>query len=309
MPWETERHCNGIYPEWGVWDYGDKLLQSFVHDHILVYPIDRTKFPESKDRITQFLESDSHNQVVLFNFIDPNEVPYIHSDRVHILDSSIVCFWEYFLSHMVRDFGVTDPNYVNDFLCYQRKPNHHRPRVYDALKDLNGIVTIGTKEFEINSDITLTTLDKDYKPETDNFKRKYNVYNDIDTLGNIDVWNDSFLIIVSETSDYPNGDFTSEKTFKPMMGRRPFVTLGASDTYYKNLRDKGYYTFENDFPKYNHDQVEDYAVELAEYLSTMDQRSYYMSNKHKFDHNYENLRSAIHRNTQSLRKYLLQLTA
>ncbi len=320
MPWETERHCYDIYLEWGVWDYSDKLLQSFVHDNILLYPLQLTSFPEGQNRVTQFLDSDPKNQVVLFSFIDVSiDVKRYHHDRVHVLDTgvNIVSFWEYFLSHMITDFGVTEPNYVNDFLCYQRKPNHHRPQVYDALKDRNGVVTIGTQEFAINSNLTWATIDKDYNPNISNpgdiFKVEpefnFKVYNDITTLGNIDVWNDSFLIIVSETFGDPTGYFYSEKTFKPMMGKRPFITLGANDGYYQGLRDKGYHTFENDFPRYYQRQVDEYAVELADYLITMDQRSYYQDNKQKFDDNYENLKSAIDRNTQSLRNYLSQLIA
>lgn len=315
MPWETERHCYEIYPEWGVWDYSDKLLQSFVHDNILVYPLQLTSSQEGQDRVTQFLDSDPNNQVVLFYFIDVSINPkHYNQDRVHILDTSIVSFWEYFLSHMVSD-GVTEPNYVYDFLCYMRKPNHHRPKVYEALKDLNGIVTIGTQEFDVNSDIRWSTIDKDFdngnpgqifkiEPEF-NFK----VYNDIDTLGNIDVWNDSFLIIVSETFGDPTDFFITEKTYKPMLGKRPFITLGANDAYYRTLRLKGYHTFENDFPRHNQKPADDYAIELADYLQNMDQRSYYQDNKQKFDHNYENLKSAIDRNTQSLRNYLSQLIA
>lgn len=302
MPWETERHCYGLNPEWPIWDISDKLLQSFVHDNILLLPLEK-----ADRRVAEFIQSDSRNHVVLYNFIDSHS-SYDCTDRVHVLDTSIVSFWEYFLSHKVTDLGVTEPNYVNDFLCYQRKPNHHRPKVYDALKDRNGVVTIGTREFDFNSDITCSTDMSDIDYEHGNPNPPI-VRTDIDTLGNIDVWNDSFLIMVSESNGNPNGSFLSEKTFKPMMGKRPFITLGANDVYYEDLRRKGYHTFENDFPRYSHGLVEDYATELADYLTTMDQRSYYQDNKQKFNDNYENLKSAIDRNTQSLRNYLSQLIA
>jgi len=322
MPWESERHCYSLNPEWEIWDLSDKLISSFSHHNVLVFPLERFKLSEGRIQVATFLESDPLNHVVLFNFIDACDYFNITDDvyipdtgksvnidlaRIHILENTIVNFSEYWLSHQITNLGVTEPNYVNDFLCYQRKTNHHRPEVYDALKDRNGIVTLGTVEFEFNSAMECRGM-SDIAYERDTGHSGAKVKTDMATLGNIDVWNDSFLIITSETMPYPkgDGDFISEKTFKPMMGKRPFITLGANHLYYEDLRSKGYYTFENDFPKWKRGPVEDHAVELADFLSAMDQRSYYMDNKQKFDHNYENLRSSIDRNIKNFKEYLLQ---
>ena len=119
---------------------------------------------------------------------------------------------------------------------------------------------------------------------------------------------------MSETQSTPmadghSGGFVSEKTFKPIMGKRPFITLGASDRYYKYLNDLGYYTFETDFPydlSYRHNPVE-HAKKLAEFLQGFDKETYYYDNKHKFDHNYEHLCKAKDRVPQNYKKFIQSL--
>ena len=312
MPWQTERYCHGLNPEWGIWDYSDQILSSYVDDRVLVIPLEVSK--NNPTWVSDFLDSNPDHKVVLFSMSDPAFIE-VFDDRVIAMEGDVLPFWEFFCSHYAPDVIAPDPTFELDFLCYQRKPNHYRPDVYQALSDQNGIVTLGIHEFDFNKEITTCSTnmsDVDYTNQ--NYLKAPKVKNDLDTLGNPDIWSKCFLNIVSETQSDPladghTGGFVSEKTFKPIMGKRPFITLGAGDRYYKYLNDLGYYTFESDFPRkssnnFNH---ADHAKKLADFLQGFDKESYYYDNKHKFDHNYEHLCKAKDRVLQNYKKFIQSL--
>ena len=289
MPWISERNYLGLISDWGVWDYSDEILTAFVPDNVLILPNEEAKI--NPQTVTDFLKISDDNLVVIFSHIDPSDCRKIakefDNNKVFWSDSKVVCYWEFYSSHNASKIDYREPKFELDFLCYQRKPNHHRPRVYDLLKDRNGIVTLGTMEFDINKDITCSPnmTDVDYIHGNGGPITK----TDIDTLGHPGTWDRCFLNIVSESEAHPSDTFISEKTFKPIMGRRPFVTIGATSEYYKTLHDKGYVTFEKDFPDVSDPEK---VVELADFLESFDKESYYKANAEKFEHNYRNLCNA-----------------
>jgi hypothetical protein len=59
-------------------------------------------------------------------------------------------------------------------------------------------------------------------------------------LGDINIWNQSFLNVVTETVD--NSFWLSEKTFKPIIGKRPFVILNEKSL--AGLKEVGFKTFD-----------------------------------------------------------------
>ena len=301
MPWISERNCLGLKSDWGIWDFSDKLITAHLPDNILILPNEVAS--KDPDIVWDFLDT-SDNKVVIFSHIDPSDcratTKGFNHNNVFWLDCSIVCFWEYYTSHNITK--VSPPILDLDFLCYQRKPNHHRPLVYDILKDRNGIVTLGTMAFDINKDITCSSniTDVDYLNGNGGPITK----NDVDTLGDMKTWDRCFLNIVSETRSSPNDRFYSEKTFKPMMGKRPFVTLGATSSYYKALHDKGYVTFEKDFPDVSDPRD---LTKLADFLETFDKQAYYQDNLDKFEHNYQNLCRAKERLMKDQKNFITSI--
>jgi len=302
MPWISERNYLGLRPDWGIWDYSDKILTALVPDNILIVPNEEAN--NNPNTVWNFIDASDNNKVVIFSHIDPANCKRVaenfNLDRVFWLDCSVVCFWEYYTSHNITQ--VSPPKLDLDFLCYQRKPNNHRPIVYDILKNRNGIVTLGTMEFDINKDITCSPnmTDVDYLSGRGGPITK----TDIDTLGHPETWDRCFLNIVSETDAYPTGKFISEKTFKPFMGKRPFVTIGAHPSYYKALQDKGYVTFEKDFPEVSDPRQVD---KLADFLEGFDKQAYYQDNLDKFEHNYQNLCSAKERVIEDQKKFIMSI--
>lgn len=145
------------------------------------------------------------------------------------------------------------------FLLYQRKPRRHRVEltnllIKQGLKD-HGIVTLGSNknsgydwsEGEVGPVLTIEDYPTDYKHngQHDDFD---GVPNDLVTLGRLDIWQHHFLNIVSETeynSWHPR--FITEKTWKPILGLRPFVIHGQTSIY-AWLRNNGFRTFNHYWP-------------------------------------------------------------
>jgi len=74
--------------------------------------------------------------------------------------------------------------------------------------------------------------------------------NDIYSLGDPDIWSKIFINVIVETTKHTNV-FLSEKTWKPIIGLRPFLILG-DDQLYPKLKELGYDTFDDIFGTWWH---------------------------------------------------------
>lgn len=151
---------------------------------------------------------------------------------------------EWFIGHNLRQrIDVNDlilsesPEYL--YLAYNRKPRIHRIQLVTELIN-NELLDRGWVTFEKghypeidvrteNTDQTLHSADVRFsRPE------------DILSLGNLEIWKNSYLIIASET-DHADPWQLSEKTWKPIFGLRPFLINGGQEVY-KILERLGLYT-------------------------------------------------------------------
>lgn len=149
---------------------------------------------------------------------------------------------------------------INDvYICYNRKPKPHRIKLVEGLiaNDLTryGTITLGADDVDydvtegMETDIVMTI--KDDTPDQYTQDGKFKIMNnfggvpyDLLSLGKLDIWQGHFLNVVSETICQPwEPTFVTEKTFKPIIGLRPFVINGQPDTY-SWLRKRGFKTFE-----------------------------------------------------------------
>jgi hypothetical protein len=144
-----------------------------------------------------------------------------------------------FFDHRYIDLPVFDKVYM----CLNRKPHNHREYLVNELRSTNildrGLVSFGdqlTIEENLNELVTLgEQAVHGHMP----------IKNDIVTLGDIRNWSRCFINIVSETTVHTDL-FISEKTWKPIIGMRPFMILG--DQYiYQQLKDLGFDTFDDIF--------------------------------------------------------------
>jgi len=151
--------------------------------------------------------------------------------------------------------------YDKDYLCYQRKPRAWRVDFTELVRqnDLlsTGVITLGAKsendwdwsEGRTWEPITLDESHAPYKDDGQNNPEHYGgIPNDLATVGNLDVWNKCFLYVSSETVFDPSEPlFANERIWKPMIGLRPFVIQGNTDTY-KWLEGHGFRTFNKFWP-------------------------------------------------------------
>ena len=80
--------------------------------------------------------------------------------------------------------------------------------------------------------------------------------NDIISLGEPQYWNKHFCTVVTESVMHSDV-FISEKTFKPLIGLRPFIIIGDRHLY-KKLKEWKFDTFEDLFPNIHLDEPDKY---------------------------------------------------
>lgn len=152
--------------------------------------------------------------------------------------------------------------FTNTYLCYNRKPSGHRIKLqYEFMQ--NNLLDEGVFTMGLQNKVYETWEER--PPHYRNFSENgygmqslmsgddetYGIPADAFSLGNLDIWKKSFLCIVTETLGDQRDEhyipLLTEKTYKPIIGMRPFMVVGETTTHAK-LRELGFYTFEADFP-------------------------------------------------------------
>lgn len=160
---------------------------------------------------------------------------------------------DYFAKFMDRFYQMPDCDLLDEsmidtaYMCLNRKPHPHRLRLYQGLVNAgildSGFVSMGGIP-------PMRLLDNDV--EGQNFApnggiEQYGIGNDIASLGNINRWQRHFVNIVTETIwDIDACNFLSEKTFKPILGLRPFL-IYAPNGGIGCLKSRGIEPYVNDF--------------------------------------------------------------
>jgi len=164
------------------------------------------------------------------------------------------CFWllatdKYFLNYTPEDVKPT--TFENNFLCYQRKVYDERELMYQILKYRKGIVTLSGEDFkDINNNLP-----------------KHTGYNEVGF------------------GEKEKGNFLSEKTFKPIIGMRPFLIYGHPRST-AALKEMGFETFDEDFgytPTNSHIKNAIQIGKIVDDLGNLD--SFYQKLLPKIEHN------------------------
>ncbi len=271
--------------------------------------------------IDTWLQQDERNKVIIIALFDPDwcylNTKYSNHPRVIKLIPNDYVFWlgntnKHFIKYTKED--VCPKNFSNKFLCYQRKAYSPRIDLYNKLKDKTGIITLGSIQYEFNNinDIPYHSGFKDIGWVTKVFNENLNRYeyhtppdilednktcvipNDIYSLGNLHIWNTSFLNIVSETIIGPtfnqNELFLSEKPFKPILGMRPFIMYGHPNNIAK-IKELGFETFDEDFGYIMGDNYESQVQAISEVVDNIDNPELlYKKLLPKITHNFENFK-------------------
>lgn len=181
------------------------------------------------------------------------------NSKLEFNTGAVACLQE-FPDYQLQEIQPTEFNYV--YMCYNRKPKPHRIRLVNEIFKNNlqncGILTLGANDvdYDVTEGMPLTHVLKiQDDPRTYTKQGKYNLYQnfggvpyDLLSLGRLDLWQQHFLNVVSETEfrEWDNR-FVTEKTWKPVIGMRPFVINGQVKIY-QWLRDNGFKTFNHYFP-------------------------------------------------------------
>ena len=300
---------HGFPPEWGTSRLEKKILTSFLrreqYDLVVnatwgmldcLHPV--TSKTSNKFEITRDL-IDNHGvkNMLFFNFVDPlydeslwypilqhcaNKIGRQNVKTLGFIDTNkfrqdfSFQFWAVFNSLEFKVYfeeELMPEEFKNLYLCYNRKPTFHRKWLFEQFEKnkllSKGIFTLGNE----NPDkVMIFRHDTKTVPFiNDNVHGNYNIPNDTLSLGPIDDWRQSFLIIVTETDHNRSTavPFLSEKIWKPLIGLRPFLVLGDKGTI-RTLRDLGFETF-NDFFGIGHDDagVDEITRAIKNYAGNM----------------------------------------
>ncbi len=183
---------------------------------------------------------------------------------------------QFFPTYKENNILMKTPKFL--FLNYNRKPREHRCKFIKQLDNKKltqyGLVTLGNDR---NLGETIEDIGKDNQWWPDD----YGIPHDIHSLGRLGIWQNHFLNIVSET-DFEDflWTFITEKTWKPIIGLRPFV-LNGQQIIYKYLRKNGFKTFNH---YWNHIDLEECGIDdihhnickVVKFLSTQDVKEMYV---------------------------------
>tara|TARA_Y100000996_G_scaffold334698_1_gene271131 strand:+ start:8583 stop:9626 length:1044 start_codon:yes stop_codon:yes gene_type:complete len=169
-------------------------------------------------------------------------------------------FWISFIHRHIDTFFdecyTEVPNIKKHFMCLNHQPHWHRRYFLNYLHETgrfsDGIISAVKHHEEYKFDTPLIL--KENRPpnimENSNEWERVNdthLANDIISLGDPNYWNSHFCTIITESVMHSDV-FLSEKTFKPIIGLRPFIIIGDEGVYDK-LQEMGFDTFEDLFPK------------------------------------------------------------
>ena len=280
--------------------------------------------PTKEQSIIATLEQTPEIQnVLIYNFTDEFGVGGMPAlDKIYSLANTVMVgnvhpwlprtqyfpYW-YLMSKMF--FNVTiEPRFdqcEHVYLCYNRKPHGHRIRMLELFykhKLLDkGVFTMGYDtdnarrlpadfvEIQEKGYLTFDGNSADVDTSTNKMSAdnpQYKIVADAFTLGNIDIWQKSFLNIVNETEcniPWQATPFVTEKTFKPIAGKRPFIING--DQGINDLvKQMGFETFED---MVTLDSLTDFIKETTPDQCLMLYKKY----EDKIEHNYHHFHNYI----------------
>ena len=184
------------------------------------------------------LRTDAHK------IIQDNSISQIHIGNSR--GQYYFSYWvEFIRQHPTYFFDLQytkTPDIKKLYLCLNRKLHPFR---IEFLKELEpilefGIISRGSEGFD-----NILYNPKNIDIHEGEFKITSLTVNDIFSLGDSNIWNQFFINVVTESCKHTDV-FLSEKTWKPIIGLRPFLILG-DDNLYNQLHDSGFDTFDDIF--------------------------------------------------------------
>ena len=238
--------------------------------------------------ISAEIQDASPDFIICTDLVDP-AIPQVHeiiqdSGIPHLFignaDQYRLDFWAMVCDLNFQSYTNTELRLRHDakkFICLNRKPHAHRRvimRYLDQVKD-QGYLTSGMDPDLVDADVG-----------------DYAICNDVYSLGDISTWQDAYLNIVTETTFNNDNFFISEKTWKPVIGLRPFFVYGQPKLR-EYLRAQGVDTFE-DLIDYTGCVTEQDYAELAIKIVTNLSINYSEPFQQRLLHNQQRFRNYVY---------------
>jgi len=250
----------------------------------LINNVDQLFFLSSVDPVMLNLEQLEK----IVNDLQVNDVFYLGNfDSKYQFTFISTLLPKYFKKYDINELLLNEVKHI--YTCYNRKPRMHRVELVNKLinyqLDNLGIITLGQDSDKIYSQgicnfqpYTLNEQPDDYAKEGNwGHDMRFGIPHDIHSLGNMDIWQSHFLTVVGETEFFPwDNTFISEKTWKPILGLRPFLINGQVKIY-QWLRDHGFRTFNHYWPQVELEDVKEFEVHdsivaVLKFLSSLDKK-------------------------------------
>jgi len=191
-----------------------------------------------------------------------------HFDTEYYFNFHSLVLPKYFVPYETQQLLMQDSKYV--YVNYNRKPRDHRTKLVNQLikNDLckHGIVTLGKQDNVFSKEVSPLqhlTLNESVDDAVGNWGMPMDlgIPHDIHSLGQLNIWQNHFLNVVGETESSPwDNMFISEKTWKPIIGLRPYIINGQT-TVYQYLRNNGFKTFEKYFNGIKIENIPEFEVQ------------------------------------------------
>tara|TARA_A100000164_G_C21799099_1_gene719752 strand:- start:117 stop:1034 length:918 start_codon:yes stop_codon:yes gene_type:complete len=256
------------HPEnYSTWDFVSTVYNKFSDDKVTVIDTMWTENNELKSFVEKALGK--NHKVVIMNWLD--ELRGEWRDEIYKEKDVLVVknLWP-LLKTCEQSFQtvtweeVYPTNFNYDFMCYMFKVKPWRTELHKKLKGKNGLLSL-MHERNFVEQINYTWGNTNIEPVSDDG----NVVADIYSFGDMDLWRSHFLNVVSEGQHgvyYPV--WITEKTFKPIMGARPFIVYGHPETALC-LKEIGFETYDNEFDHTPQPDYVSHSVEIAKVVDNL----------------------------------------
>ena len=236
----------------------ERVLSKFRKDNSRTVVINSVWYSNDyHQQVIQELRKLQPSHVIVVAMLDP---PIVNLDWFKELNCEVIGIGyysssdvDYFAEFMNKFFQVPQFNLLDSsaidtaYMCLNRKPHPHRLRLYQGLKNA-GVLDCGFVSMGGNPPERIFVDDvagQEFAPNGGS--EQFGINNDIASLGNIDRWRRHLLNIVTETTwDIESCNFLSEKTYKPILGLRPFL-IYAPNGGIECLQRRGFEHYLNDF--------------------------------------------------------------
>ena len=242
----------GFNPRWAAGALERRTVDSLAQQLVEQYPGQNITVVVPNwyeyQSVLDWIQEDPNTKVVACSLTDPISNVW-YSNKIFGYGDMQFDFWavacaSFFKQYRYPDILPTDFKYL--YLNYNRKPHAHRVLLVQAFESA-GLVDLGCTTLS-GTDYTVNDVDSDYVDSgARDIVGDIGIPNDIYSLGRQDIWQQSFLNIVSETQFDTDSTFLSEKTFKPIIGLRPFV-INGNPKIYNWLAAAGFDCFEDIIP-------------------------------------------------------------